>query len=103
MARRKNTKIIDPRYFLSETAYRDLEEELEKVIENVPNPEFRDRAQAGHSDSHASDSEKCRRIQAVYNKYKEENPRSYGYDGDMFEQWVERTKREHPECLPEDA
>ena len=27
MARRKNTKRIDPRYFLNETTYRDLEEE----------------------------------------------------------------------------
>ena len=89
------------RKHINETAYRDLEEELEKVIENVPNPEFRDRAQAGHSDSHASDSEKCRRIQAVDNKYKEEDPRSY--DGDMFEYWVDLTKREYPECLPEDA
>ena len=82
-----------------------IKEELEKVIENVPNPEFRARAQAGHSDSHASPSEKCRRIQARYNKFKAEPAgyRSYGYDGDMFEQWVERTKRKHPECLPEDA
>ena len=28
MARRKNTKRIDPRYFLNETAYRDLDERL---------------------------------------------------------------------------
>ena len=28
MARRKNTKRIDPRYFLNETTYRDLEEEV---------------------------------------------------------------------------
>ena len=31
MARRKNTKRIDPRYFLNETAYRDLNEEATTI------------------------------------------------------------------------
>ena len=33
MARRKNTKRIDPRYFLNETTYRDLSEEIEAVMQ----------------------------------------------------------------------
>ena len=80
-----------------------IREELEKVMENVPNPEFRARAQAGHSFDHASDAEKCKRIKAKYDKYKEENPRSYGFEGDQFEMWVDKVKRDHPGCLPDDA
>jgi hypothetical protein len=35
MAIRKNKKRIDPRYFLHETTYRDLEEEISKVLNEV--------------------------------------------------------------------
>ena len=38
MARRKNTKRIDPRYFLHETTYRDLNEQEAQVLD-LSNPD----------------------------------------------------------------
>jgi len=80
-----------------------IKEELEKVMETVPNPEFRGRAQAGHSFEHASDAEKCKRIKAKYEEEKKKNPTSYGVEGDQFEMWIASVKRNHPGCLPDDA
>ena len=41
MARRKNTKRIDPRYFLNETAHRDLNEQQGQVLDMSNPREFR--------------------------------------------------------------
>ena len=41
MARQKNTKRIDPRYFLNETTYRDLNEQEAQVLDMSNPREFR--------------------------------------------------------------
>ena len=40
MARRKNTKRIDPRYFLNETTYRDLDENLQRQAQPETRAEY---------------------------------------------------------------
>jgi hypothetical protein len=80
-----------------------IKEELSSVLENVPNPEFRARAQPAHSFEHAAAEEKCKRIKAHYDEWKEKNPRGYGFDGEQLEMWVKSVKKDHPGCLPDDA
>ena len=85
-----------------------IKEEIEKVIEIVPNPGFSaTRAQAAPFGMRPpSESEKCRTIHAVYARLKAEPPgyRSKDPAGEIdLEEWVERRKREHPECFSRDA
>ena len=48
-----------------------IKEELERVLENAPDPEFSARAQEGHPYRHASPTEQCRRDKLRYDEIME--------------------------------
>ena len=74
-----------------------IKEELEKVLETFPNPEFRARAQAGHSFAHAGGDEKCRRVRQEYNELAPKT--SYGFAGDQAMMSQERLLKKHGDCF----
>jgi len=89
-----------------------LKQIIKEEIENTMDEGFMDSIKgalgmgAKSPASAPSDSEKCRTIHAMYNKLKAEPPgyRSKDPAGEIdLEEWVERRKREHPECFSRDA
>ena len=74
-----------------------IKEELEKVLETFADPEFRARAQAGHSFAHAGGDEKCRRVRQEYNELAPKT--SYGLAGDQAMMSQERLLKKHGDCF----
>ena len=81
-----------------------LQQIIKEEIENTMDEGFMDSIKGALG--MGAKSQKCRTIHAVYARLKAEPPgyRSKDPAGEIdLEEWVERRKREHPECFSRDA
>ena len=79
-----------------------IKEELEAVIESFPNPEFSARAQKGHPFEHASEEEKCKRLQQNYDELMTDES-YYGRSriaDDHIDRVIQRWREDYP-CMEE--